>query len=328
MNIAAEDYALASKISNQDLLGFAQRNINLPPEKAQEYRDRTNSLATRLQKFIEEATEYDLVRTFPSGSLAKGTSLKKIGDLDLALYVKAAGAPKNDSELVAWMIERLKEVFPDFADDRFEPQDHCVKLIYATGPSIDVVPVLYEGEANNVGYLILKDSGRRVMTSIPLHLEFIRKRKSLNKVHFAQLVRLAKYWVAKRKELDDSFRFKSLMVELICAHLCDSGLDPSDYAKALESFFAYIVRTELKSPIVFADYYKLSEVKVDSKPVQIYDPVNPENNIAAKYTDEQRIKIIKAAQEALNALSEAAYSITKAEALNMWQVVLGPTFQG
>ena len=61
-------------------------------------------------------------------------------------------------------------------------------------------------------------------TSIPLHLEFIRKRKRVQEVHFAQVARLAKFWARRMKRELDGFRFKSFMIEMLMSHLCDQGL--------------------------------------------------------------------------------------------------------
>jgi hypothetical protein len=328
MSYTLEDYLVDTKITNVELRAFAERRVNLPLEYANDYRARANYLRQRLEKFIDAHDDYDLVKMLHSGSLAKGDALRKIGDLDVAVYIKAAAAPKNDSLLVSWLTNRLKEVFLDFAEDQFDPQDHCVKLLYKTGPSVDVVPVLYEGEPNDVGYLVTKKTGKRVMTSIPLQLEFIRKRKAAQKDHFVQFIRLVKYWVSLQKELDEDFRFKSMMAELICAHLCDNGLDASDYTNALQAFFGYVVQTGLRQPLAFNDYYDSKQIVLTSTPIQIFDPVNPENNISAKYTEEQRKKIVTAAQVAFDAVSTAPYCTTKGESVTMWQQVLGNSFQG
>lgn len=328
MSFTAEDYLISTKITNTELKAFAESHVNLPPEYVKEYRARANYLRTRLEKFIDEHEDYDLVKMLHSGSLAKGDALRKISDLDVAVYIKAAVAPKNDKELVNWLIDRLKEVFPDFSDDQFDPQDHCVKLLYKTGPPVDVVPVLYEGEPNDVGYLITKATGRRIMTSIPLQLEFFRSRKTAQKDHFVQFVRFVKYWISLQKDLDQDFRFKSMMAELLCAHLCDDGLDASDYTHALQSFFLYIVQTGLQQPVAFNDYYDSSQISLTNAPIQIFDPVNPENNIAAKYTEEQRNKIVAAAQIAFDAIAAAPYCTTKGESITMWQHILGNSFRG
>jgi hypothetical protein len=75
--------------------------------------------------------------------------------------------------------------------EQFSPQHHCVTVSFkGSGLDVDVVPVLYEGGADDRGYLITKDTGDRVLTSIPLHLRFTRTRKAAHKRHYRQMVRL------------------------------------------------------------------------------------------------------------------------------------------
>jgi hypothetical protein len=89
--------------------------------------------------------------------------------------------------------------------------------------------------------LISKDTGEKLMTSIPMHLDFIRKRKAATEKHYAQVVRLLKFWCKLQKEADpEGFRFKSFMVELIVAYLADRGTPLDDYPEALAQIFAYL----------------------------------------------------------------------------------------
>jgi tRNA nucleotidyltransferase (CCA-adding enzyme) len=309
---------------------FAQDRVNLDAESVKEYREQGNRLRERLEKHLEEAPDYALVKMLNSGSVAKGTALSTIGDMDLAIYVKAAEAPSKEDELVFWLRDRLKEAYPRLEDDQFQPQHHCVKLVFRTASyvDVDVVPVLYEGEADNIGYLIEKDSGRRVRTSVSRHIEFIRKRKGQSPSNFTQVARLLKWWAGQQKARDPDLRFKSFMIELICAHLSDGGLDFSDYPRALEAFFTYIVRSDLRERISFSDHYQVADLPAPSNAeIEIFDPVNPENNIAASYTRQNREKIIAAATDALEALTDAVYATTKARAVEDWQIVLGTSFR-
>src|SRR5690606_25686379 len=99
-----------------------------------------------------------------------------------------------------------------------------------------------------------------------------------------QVARLAKHWARLMKQERQDFRFKSFMIEMILAKLCDEGVDFSDYPEALQSFFTYLVTSELKERIVFDDNYSVSKVGVLPDLVQIIDPVNPANNVARLYT--------------------------------------------
>src|SRR5262249_11296957 len=143
-----------------------------------------------------------------------------------------------------------------------------------SGLAVDVVPVRYKGDPDGRGYLFAFDGGKPVLTSIPLHLEFIRKRKAQQKTHFAQVIRLVKWWVRLQKSKDDAFRLKSFMTEMIISHLADTGVSMADYTIAMEKVFSYIVKSRLKSRISFTDYYPASSLPGPTgKSMEIFDPV-------------------------------------------------------
>lgn len=317
-------------ITHKEIRDFALERVNVKRDDLTEYRAQANRLREKLEKHIGEHPDYGLVKMRSAGSVAKGTALKTIDDMDLAVYVKSSEAPKAEGELLGWMADRLRAAYPNHPPEQIEPGLHAVKISFSgSGLDVDVAPVLWEGEDDDVGYLIVPGSGQRVRTSVTQHLKFLRARKDAAPGDFAQVVRLLKWWVRRRKILDESFRFKSFMVELVCAHLADTGIDFSDYPAAMEAFFAYIVQSELSERISFDDFYEKSELpQPTSDQIEIFDPVNPDNNVAALYTLEQRRRIVEAADEAVSAIAEASYSTTKGRALDCWQIILGPTFKG
>ena len=71
-----------------------------------------------------------------------------------------------------------------------------------------------------------------------------------------------------------------------------------------------------------------TEVTSDSKPIQVWDPVNPANNVARTYTESDRQRLVKTATTALEATAWAAVARTKGEANDAWRTVLGPGFEG
>lgn len=320
-------------IEHAHIKAYAKSRVNLPSDDAKEYRRQAGNLRDQLQKKIDANPDYGLVKMLQSGSVRKGTALKTTSDMDVAVYVKSDAAPSGgDAKLIPWMDERLREAFPQLRDDQFEQQDHCVTLTYvASGLSVDAVPVLYEGEADDVGYLVNKNTGDRVRTSVSQHLTFIRTRKNAHPVHFAQVVRLAKWWVRHMKATkgSSSFRFKSFMVELVVADMADAGQDLSDYTVALEAFFDHIANSGLEQRISFTDFYAASKLpEATGAAMEIFDPVNPDNNVAVRYSDAQRRVIVDAAAEAADALSEARFSDTKGRAVERWQSVFGTSFTG
>jgi tRNA nucleotidyltransferase (CCA-adding enzyme) len=317
-------------IGHSEISIYADDRINLPTVFAKKYRDQVAELRKRLESKISEDPAFDLVKMLHAGSVAKGTALRTINDLDVAVYVRKGDAPLSDGELMPWLRDLLEAANPNMDTSQFSAEDHCVTVSFkGSGLDVDVVPVLYEDDPKDFGYLVRKHSGQRVLTSIPLHLEFIRKRKAEYGDNFAQLIRLIKWWKLQRCEIDKDFRFKSFMIELIWAHLADSGISLDDYSIALEAFFNFVVTTELKSRIIFTDYYAASEIPKKSQgAIEIFDPVNPDNNVGRNYEEVDRLRIVSAAHEALDSLSEARFAITKQEALECWQDILGKGFKG
>ena len=320
----------APPITHTDIADFAAESVNLSREDAEDYRDQVRRLRDKLDKYASDHPDYGLIKTLLSGSLAKGTSLKTLNDIDVAFYVKAEKAPTAEPALLNWLAARLREAYPQMKPDQIKPNNHSVCIKYAvSGLSVDIVPVQYKGDPDDRGYLFAVEGGKPVLTSIPLHLEFIRKRKAQQKDHFAQVVRLLKWWVRLQKNKDEKFRMKSFLTEMIVAHLADSGLSMADYTVALEKVFGYIVKSRLKARISFTDYYPASKLLAPTgKPMEICDPVNAMNNVAAEYSDGDRQKIVDAAREALEAISEARYATTRGRAIECWQDVLGPSFRG
>lgn len=221
-----------SAVNHAEVTAFATDKVNLPHPSAVKYRAQVQGLRDRLEAKIKADPSFDLVKMLHSGSVAKGTALRTVNDLDVAVYVKAGAAPANDAGLIPWLADRLAEANPNLNANQFEPQDHCVTVSFCgSGLDVDVVPVLYEGDANDCGYLVRKHTGDRVLTSIPRHLEFIRTRKNLYGDDFKQLIRLTKWWKRVEANRDPEFRFKSFMIELLWAQLADSGQSLKDYPR-------------------------------------------------------------------------------------------------
>lgn len=320
----------SAQISHADIADFAAECVNLNREDAQEYREQVGRLRDKLDKYAADHPDYGLIKTLLSGSLAKGTALKVLNDIDVAFYVKSEKTPSSEPDLLNWLAERLREAYPQMKPDQIKPNRHSVCIKYAvSGLSVDVVPVQYKGDPDDRGYLFAFDGGKPVLTSIPLHLAFIRKRKARQKDDFAQVIRLVKWWVRLQKGKDEDFRLKSFITEMIVSHLADSGVSMDDYTIALEKVFTYIVKSRLKTRISFTDYYPASKLpEPTGKAIEIFDPVNETNNVAALYDESHRQKIVTAAQDALEAISEARFATTRGRAIECWQDVLGPSFRG
>lgn len=315
-------------VSHSDIARFAQDRVNLPKEKADEYRAQARRLREKLEGYLGEHPDFTLKKMLLAGSLAKGTALRTLNDIDVACYISGADAPHDVTALLTYLAERLRKAFPNFAADQVKPQTYSVTVSFrGSGLDVDVVPILYSGDANWYGNLVSQEDGALLKTNIPLHLEFIRKRKQAQHDHFAQVVRLIKFWAARMKAADENFRFKSFMIELMLARLCDQGLDFSNYPEALQHFFTYVAKTDLREKLVFADNYTASTVGTFNHRVQIIDPVNATNNVSRLYTDANAAAIFEAALNAGDAIDSALSAPTKQETVYYWQKVFGTSFQ-
>lgn len=314
-------------VGHADIVAFADERVNLKRDDAAELRAQANRLRERLEGYLAEHPDFALKKMLLSGSLAKGTALKSISDIDVACYVSSDNAPHKVSELIDWLAKRLEKAFANLKPEQIKRKTYSVAVNFiATGNEVDIVPILYAGDPQWRGDLISQDDGSTLMTSVPMHLEFIRKRKAANDKHYAQVVRLVKFWAGLRKQQDADFRFKSFMIELILAYLADQGTPLNDYPEALSAFFTFLATDAFKTTIAFPDYYNPKTCAVTTDPVRIWDPVNCENNVSRLYTSQNRDKIVEAALDAGDAIDAALYATTKSETVRYWQKVFGPSF--
>jgi tRNA nucleotidyltransferase (CCA-adding enzyme) len=315
-------------VGQAELARFAQDRVNLPKDKADEYREQVGRLRERIETYLSEHPDFTLKKMLLAGSLAKGLALRTLNDIDVACYISGADAPQDVPALLNYLAERLRKAFPNFNADQVKPQTYSVLVSFkGSGLNVDVVPILYDDGPDWYGNLVSQDDGSFVRTNIPLHLEFTRKRKRKQETHYAQVIRLGKFWVRNVKQQQEAFRFKSFMVELAMAKLLDDGVDYSNYAEALQSFFTYIARSNFRQRIAFCDYYSPASVGTFTEPVKIIDPVNAKNNVSRLYTTAQADAIVNAALDAGDAIDAALAAPTKGETVRYWQKVFGSSFQ-
>lgn len=328
-------------VNHADLSMFAVNKVNVPSQTAKSRRTQVAHLRTRLESYIAGHPNYDLVKMRGSGSVAKHTAIQGSSDTDVAAYVRASavgGLEVDESKLLEWLRDRCVEVYGATKDaSDFEVSHHAVGItMHGSGLKIDVAPVLYEGEPDDRGYLVTQ-TGDRVLTSVTLHKEFLNKRRAQAGPEYKEFIRLVKAFVHRAKTeaaaSGPELRFKSFLIELIVAHLWDNGwlnkpFAIDDYAHAFEQFLAYIVMTELKEPILFTDYYQANDIDTCTDPVQVWDPVNPSNNVTRGYSDYDRQRLVTRCSEALDKVNTASAATNKTSAVAAWKTLFGPTFPG
>ena len=313
-------------VTHEEISKFADDRVNLSSGHASKFREKIDSLSKKLDDHIKSNPDYHLKRIMLSGSLAKRTALRTISDADMALYVKSDDAPEDMKEFIDWLANELTKFYTHINKENITKKEYSVSINFDDeGLDVDIIPIYW---LNNDwdGDLVSQVDGSRMRTNIPRHLEFMKRRHKANPTGFRQVVRLLKYWVNEQKKKNEYFKFKSFMVELIVAHLVDNGrLTLADYSEVLREFFDYLQISSLNEMISFDDYEQGGVAK-QSKPINIFDPVNAKNNVAEQYTQKNKDLILDAAMEAAEAIEYANLATTKDEALRQWRKVFGSSF--
>jgi tRNA nucleotidyltransferase (CCA-adding enzyme) len=91
-------------VSHAEIARFAQDRVNLPKDKADEFRAQAKRLRDRLETYLGEHPDFTLKKMLLAGSLAKGTALRSLNDIDVACYISGAvpellGGPSEAADL-------------------------------------------------------------------------------------------------------------------------------------------------------------------------------------------------------------------------------------
>jgi predicted nucleotidyltransferase len=316
-------------IDHRDLVRFAEDKVNLPKDKADEYRAQARRLREKLEGYLSEHPDFSLKRIQLSGSLAKGTALRSLNDIDMAVYISGSDAPHDTRALLDYLAERLRKAFPNFSPDQVKPQTYSVTVSFrGTGLDVDVVPVLYAGLPDWRGDLISQDDGSFLETSIPLHLEFAKKRKQAQPNHF-------RAGCAPGEVLGTAHEAGARWLPVQVLHDRD---DPGQAVRRRRGFLrlprsvAVVLHlrgeSNLRERIVFEDHYKASSVAKLDDPVQIIDPINASNNVARLYTGRER-RCHRGCRPGCGRCHRCGPDCTDKElTVHYWQKVFGPSFQG
>ena len=121
-------------VDHAEIVRFAQDKVNLPKDKADQFRRAGKGLRETLQTYLEEHPDFTLKKLMLSGSLAKGTALRSLNDIDLACYISGADTPKDIKSLLDYLAQRLCKAFPNFSADQVNPQTYSVTVSFK-GPA-------------------------------------------------------------------------------------------------------------------------------------------------------------------------------------------------
>src|SRR3954470_11010747 len=69
-------------VDHSAIVRFADERVNLKQHEVKEHREQANRLRDRLETYLDDHPDFELRKMMLSGSLAKGTALKSLNDID------------------------------------------------------------------------------------------------------------------------------------------------------------------------------------------------------------------------------------------------------
>lgn len=305
---------------------FVSKVLKLPPGKRKEYLRQVDNLIESFKKKVKEDESSFAVSKFrKTGSLRKGTVLKPRDshgvDADIAVELDFPEEKRYDLDLLHdEIVELLVAVYPQKEREDFKVQPRTLGIHFReSGLDVDLVPIIPVPENTDYGWQPSSKGEALVKTSVPGQLDFIKSRNDVDP-RYRTLVRLLKRW-RNHQELE---HLRSFTIELLLAAVQDNEGPAGRLEDGLIRFFRFAAQTELKEPISFPENGGANGLPSDA--VVILDPVNSDNNVAARLTEEERKEIVETATAAWETLSTAQYLSGKGDTVEYWSEVFGRSF--
>jgi tRNA nucleotidyltransferase (CCA-adding enzyme) len=314
------------QLTDMQINVFVAKVLKLPPGKRKEYLRQVDYLIERFEKKVKEDESSFAVSKFrKTGSLRKGTVLKPRNghgvDADIAVELDFPEEKRYHLDLLHdEIVNLLVAVYPQKDPEDFKVQPRTLGIHFReSGLDVDLVPIIPVPDDPDYGWQPSSNGEALVKTSVPGHLAFIKNRNDADS-RYRTIVRLLKRW-RNHQELD---HLRSFTIELLLAALQDDEGPAGRLEDGLIRFFRFVAQTELKEPISFPENGEVNDLPSD--PVVILDPVNENNNVAARLTEEEREEIVEVATIAWETLSTAQYLTGKGETVEYWREVFGRSF--
>ena len=309
-------------LNNSQLRYYDSNVLRLPDDKRKEYHRQVDFLIDKLSEDLRDEIEVRITKTVKAGSFAKFTILRKTSedpiDVDVVFYISDRSVDQENLESLNDSIhELLIRIYPNKDVGDFEIQRKATTVSFiGSGLSVDVVPVIQDEDRPDYGWQFDLEDGSTVQTCAPCQIQFVRDRKDKDK-HFRTLVRLAKKW-RNHAELKP---LKSFAIELILAYVLDQEGSEGSIEQRFRRFLLYMAQSGLKDVIQFPE--NTGPIGCFDDPVVILDPVQSDNNVAARITESERQQIVNAASEAWETAHFASVENDNA----VWKELFGPHFK-
>jgi hypothetical protein len=175
---------------------------------------------------------FTIVNHFPSGSLSRGTAIRRHSDLDLmvVLHRRRHVDGKSPSELLHDAHAALAGYRQATAQVRENGQ--AVTISYGSWPNVDLVPVYAAQDAHGLLYYNVPDAKLRLWrVSRPhTHARRVQRRIRADGPRFLEVIKLLKWWNKQNGELMHPYRIEVIALEAPMPF-------PRDYADGLLMWF-------------------------------------------------------------------------------------------
>ena len=309
-------------LTNAQLRYYDSNVLRLSDDRRKEYHRQVDFLIDKLSEDLRDEIDVRITKTVKAGSFAKFTILRKTSedpvDVDVVFYISDRSVDQETLESLNDSIhDLLIRLYPNKDVGDFEIQRKATTVSFVgSGLSVDVVPVIQDEDRPDYGWQFDLEDGSTVQTCAPCQIQFVRDRKDKDK-HFRTLVRLAKKW-RNHAELKP---LKSFTIELILAYVLDHEGSEGSIEQRFRRFLLYMAQSGLKDVIQFPE--NTEPIGCFDDPVVILDPVQSDNNVAARITESERQQIVNAASEAWETAHFASVENDNA----VWKELFGPHFK-
>jgi tRNA nucleotidyltransferase (CCA-adding enzyme) len=295
--------------------------LRLSQEDRTKYHGQVDRLISALRKAIHAETDFKVTRVIKAGSFAKYTILRRGEgrkvDVDVAFYLSDKDVDKEDLEsLNDQLFKFLTSLYPNKSVEDFEIQKRAATVTFVgSGLDVDIVPIIQIPAKPDFGWQFGTD-GSKILTNVPGQLDFINSRKKKDK-YFRSLVRMVKQW----KHYKEIPGLKGYTIELLVAFLLDRDGAKGSLEERFTQLLCYIAQSGLNETVSFPENAK--PLGNFSDPVKILDPVNSQNNVAARITEAERTEIVNQTTESW----ETAHYASEEDDVEIWKDLFGPRFK-
>lgn len=309
-------------LNNTEIRYYDSNVLRLPADKRKDYHAQVDRLISELSKSLRNQNDIKITKVVKAGSFAKYTILRKTSedpvDVDVVFYISDRNVDKETLASLSQLIyDALIKLYPNKAVEDFEIQRKAATVTFVgSGLSVDIVPVIEDSSKPGYGWQFDIHDDAKVETCAPCQIKFVRDRKNSD-ADFRTLVRLAKKW-RNRVELKP---LKSFAIELIMAHVLATNGKNGTIEKRFKDFLLYIAQSGLKDVISFPENGLV--ISTFDDPVVILDPVCNTNNVASRISEDERLEIVAAADEAW----ETAHFASIEDDIEIWKELFGPRFK-